>query len=97
MGWFARWRRARRARRLGKRLDRACVETGGRRLCDGDTVLFPGYPRWTDLINRDLRPARGRPGDPPLDRVLPPVAEPPATTGHHQREQARYDRRPASP
>jgi hypothetical protein len=26
------------------------VRPEGERLCDGDTVTFPGYPRWTELL-----------------------------------------------
>jgi hypothetical protein len=56
--WFGigltEWVRARRARRLGEHLDRAILGAEEYRLCDGDVVPFPGYPRWTELLTREL-------------------------------------------
>jgi hypothetical protein len=43
-------------RRSGKDFDRPVSLDGRRiRLADGDTVLKPGYPRWSELVARVQR------------------------------------------
>jgi hypothetical protein len=47
-------------RRNGKDFDRPASLDGGRiRLADGDVVLKPGYPRWSELVARVQRTHAG--------------------------------------
>lgn len=85
MRWFgfARWVRARRSRLLLERLDRAITQEAGHRLCDGDTVPFPGYPRWAELLTRELPELAPPTVDGPLIRpyVVQPSADQPDAVG----------------